>query len=167
MHGPDQPLLTCAPVLFAEDDASYAILAQYAWSKTGTNVPLKWVNDGKEAVQYLRGTAPATDPRLRRVPRMILTDFHLPCLSGLEVLSWVRHKQIFRNLPVVVLSGSGSKKEIEDAYALGASLYLEKPHGLAQTIEMMRSLDRYWLEKSDSTALRRHDKVLQKHTHSN
>ncbi len=68
---------------------------------------------------------------LRMLPReqidLILTDINMPDINGLELLSFIRNNQIYRDLPVVVISTEGSSKDIEKGLALGANDYLVKP----------------------------------------
>lgn len=126
------------PVLFVDDDELFALLVRQAWAKLATNVPLEWLNDGKVAVSYLDSLNP--------VPRMILTDLNMPGINGFELLTWARGQPAFKDLPIILLSGSATKEDVAEAYARGADFYLEKPRGLDELSEMLRSLDRFWLE---------------------
>jgi CheY-like chemotaxis protein len=147
------PATESAPVLLVDDDELYALLVRQAWSRLETNVPLEWFDNGKGAVTYLNATGPASKPGVKLLPRMIITDLNMPGLNGFELLCWVRRNPSISNMPVVLLSGSGSKQDVEEAYALGANLYVEKPRGLDETIEMLRQLDRFWLRQSMDSQL--------------
>jgi CheY-like chemotaxis protein len=149
----DNPATDGAPVLLVDDDELYALLVRQAWSRLETNVPLEWLDNGKRAVTYLDGTGPASKPGGKLLPRMILTDLNMPGLNGFELLCWVRRNPSIRNMPVILLSGSGSKQDVEEAYALGANLYVEKPRGLDETMEMLRQLDRFWLAQLTESQL--------------
>jgi two-component system chemotaxis response regulator CheY len=70
---------------------------------------------------------------LAAVDLMIL-DLNMPDMHGLEVLDFLRRHQVYRHIPVIVLTTRGDEASRADALAAGASLYLTKPfapHALA------------------------------------
>ncbi|MGO8701163.1 MAG: response regulator, partial [Limisphaerales bacterium] len=93
----------------------------------------------------LQETASKAEAEPGLIPRMILTDLNMPVLNGFGLLKWVRQNPPFIELPVIILSGCGSKRDMEDAYALGADLCLEKPSDLRENVEMLRALN-FWLK---------------------
>ncbi|MGO8700194.1 MAG: response regulator, partial [Limisphaerales bacterium] len=93
----------------------------------------------------LQETASKAEAEPGLIPRMILTDLNMPVLNGFGLLKWVRQNPPFIELPVIILSGCSSKRDMEAAYALGADLCLEKPSDLRENVEMLRALN-FWLE---------------------
>src|SRR6185312_7996185 len=73
------------------------------------------VGDGVEALEHLG----------RSFPRALLTDIRMPRMDGLQLLERVR--QQYGNLPVLVLTGQGSKEAVIECLRLRASDYIEKP----------------------------------------
>ncbi len=86
--------------------------------------------------------APNGFEALRMLPReqidLVLTDINMPDINGLELLSFIRNNPIYRDLPVVVISTEGSRKDIEKGLALGANHYLVKPFSPEQLLETVK-----------------------------
>lgn len=133
-------------VLVAEDDPSDAFLLQRAFSAAQIPVTLHFVRDGQEAIDYLQGEAGFADRANHPLPDLMLLDLKMPKLNGFDVLSWVRAKPGLRRLLVTVLTSSDQPVDINRAYDLGANSYLLKPHGSTDLIELVKRLQRYWLE---------------------
>ncbi|MGF1974695.1 MAG: response regulator [Nostoc sp. CmiSLP01] len=74
-----------------------------------------------------------------------MLDLKLPRYSGFEVLSWLRNESNFKQLPVVILTSSEQEVDIDLAYTLGANSYLVKPLDTNTLLEMVRSLDLFWV----------------------
>lgn len=86
--------------------------------------------------------APNGFEALRMLPReqvnLVLTDINMPDINGLELLSFIRNNPIYKDLPVVVISTEGSRKDIEKGLALGANHYLVKPFNPDQLLETVK-----------------------------
>jgi CheY-like chemotaxis protein len=95
------------------------------------------VQDGEEAVANL-GRATAS-------PALVLLDLKLPCRSGLEVLDWLRGQPRLKRCPVVVLTSSKEAPDVQAAYDLGANSYLIKPVEFQAFLDMVGTLNLYWL----------------------
>jgi CheY-like chemotaxis protein len=133
-------------VLVAEDDPSDVFLLQRAFSAAQIPATLHFVRDGQEAIDYLQGEAGFSDRSNHPLPDLMLLDLKMPKLNGFDVLSWVRTKPGLRRLLVTVLTSSDQPVDINRAYDLGANSYLLKPHGSSDLIELVKRLQRYWLE---------------------
>jgi two-component system chemotaxis response regulator CheY len=86
--------------------------------------------------------APNGFEALRMLPReqidLVLTDINMPDINGLELLSFIRNNQLYKDIPVVVISTEGSRKDIEKGLALGANEYLVKPFHPDQLLEIVK-----------------------------
>lgn len=86
--------------------------------------------------------APNGFEALRMLPReqvdLILTDINMPDINGLELLSFIRNNPIYKDVPVVVISTEGSRKDIEKGISLGANEYLVKPFQPEQLLEIVK-----------------------------
>ena len=86
--------------------------------------------------------APNGFEALRMLPReqvdLILTDINMPDINGLELLSFIRKNPIYKEVPVVVISTEGSRKDIEKGLSLGANEYLVKPFQPEQLLEIVK-----------------------------
>ena len=79
---------------------------------------------------------------LRMLPReqidLVLTDINMPDINGLELLSFIRSNPIYKEVPVVVISTEGSRKDIEKGLSLGANEYLVKPFQPEQLLDVVK-----------------------------
>lgn len=132
-------------VLLVEDDPNDIRLTQRAFRMAGLNVSLQIVQDGDSAVSYLNGEAEYQNRDRYPFPILALLDLKLPRRSGHEVLSWVRQQPQIKRLPIVVLTSSKELVDINQAYDLGANAYLTKPIGFAALLELIRTLNLFWL----------------------
>lgn len=68
---------------------------------------------------------------LRILPRekfdLIITDINMPDINGLELVSFVKKNDLYRNIPLIIISTEGSKNDIAKGLALGADEYIVKP----------------------------------------
>lgn len=135
-----------AAILLVEDNSDDAELIAYAFRKVGITNPLSRLADGDAAVEYLGGAGKYADRLHYPLPALILLDLKLPKRSGFEVLAFVRGQKATRHTTVVVLTSSNQQADIERAYDLGANSYLIKPVNRDKLIELVRSLDAYWLK---------------------
>jgi CheY-like chemotaxis protein len=133
-------------ILLVEDNPADVQITQRALRDSGVPVQLIVVRDGQEAIDYLlregvRGQEPSW-----RAPDLVLLDLNLPRLSGREVLERLRATTRFRAVPVVVLTTSSRPEDVRDMYAAGANTYIEKPQDFARFVEVLRTIQRYWLD---------------------
>lgn len=133
-------------ILLVEDNSDDADLIEYAFEKAGVANPLLAVADGDAAVDYIGGTGAYADRTRHPLPALILLDLKLPRRSGFEVLRFVRSQKATRHTPVVVLTSSNQHDDIQRAYEAGANSYLVKPVSRDALIEMVKSLDAYWIK---------------------
>lgn len=132
-------------ILLAEDDRNDVMLIERAFRKSRLPSPLTCVENGEQAVAYLKGEGQYADRAHHPLPLMLLLDLKLPRLSGHEVLAWVRAQPVLRRLPVVVLSSSRQPEDINRAYELGANSYLVKPVLFDEFAAVLQQLQIYWL----------------------
>lgn len=132
-------------ILLVEDDENDVLLIQRAFRKAKLLNPTQVVRDGDEAIAYLSGDPAFSGRAVSPLPTMILLDLKLPRLGGHEVLQWLRGQEDLKRIPVVVLTSSKESVDVNRAYDLGANSYLVKPVELNSLIEMVKSIDLYWL----------------------
>jgi CheY-like chemotaxis protein len=132
-------------ILLVEDDPNDIILIKRAFEKASITNPLPVVEDGEEAISYFAGKGPYSDRVKYPLPILLLLDLKLPRKSGHEVLEWLRRQPMLKRLPVVVLTSSQQDSDINRAYDLGANSYLVKPVTFDTLVEMMKTLNFYWL----------------------
>jgi chemotaxis family two-component system response regulator Rcp1 len=79
------------------------------------------------------------------LPDLVILDLNLPRMSGHEVLAAMRADEVFRRIPVAVLTTSSAEADVVRTYDLGANCFLTKPVGVEQFMAVVRSIDDFWL----------------------
>jgi CheY-like chemotaxis protein len=132
--------------LHIDDDENEIFFVAREFSKAPANVTVRHVMDGLEAIRYLKGEGGYRDRSQYPLPNVILLDLKMPGFDGFDFLEWIRSKADgnLRLTPVVVLSVSALREDVERAYALGANSYILKPLEWSEFAERMRMLGIYW-----------------------
>jgi CheY-like chemotaxis protein len=133
-------------ILLVEDNPADIKITQRALRESELSVELVVVRDGQEAVDYLLRQGVHANNAAWRIPELILLDLNLPRLTGREVLERIRGTPMFRSVPVVVLTTSRRREDVQEVYAAGANTYIEKPQDFPRFVEVLRTIHRYWLD---------------------
>lgn len=141
-------------ILLVEDDTNDVLLIQRAFRKAHVVNPLQVVGDGEQAITYLTGQPPYSDRERYPLPALVLLDLKLPRKSGLEVLAWLRQQPGLKRLRVVVLTSSKEAIDVNRAHELGANSYLVKPVEFDALLDMIKTIDLYWMILSERPELR-------------
>lgn len=139
-------MLTDQFILLAEDDPNDTLLIKRAFTKAGFGDLLKTVSNGKQAMEYLDGSAEYADRSRFPLPFLLLLDLKMPGTNGFEVLQWVRSQPELKRLLVVVLTSSNLQTDVDRAYELGANSYLVKPIEFNEMVNMIQRFEAYWTE---------------------
>ena len=131
-----------ARILMVEDNEGDVLLTRLALKDSKILVELDVVEDGVEAIDYLRHRGKhAGAPR----PDLILLDLNLPRMDGREVLAEVKSDPDLRRIPVVILTGSSAEEDLVRAYDLHANCYVVKPVGAEEFAKIVKSIPTFWL----------------------
>lgn len=129
-------------ILLVEDNPGDVRLAQEALKESKVRNRLFVVEDGVEAMAFLRQQGKYADtPR----PDLILLDLNLPRKSGREVLSEVKTDDSLKRIPVVVLTSSTAEEDVMKCYDHHANCYISKPLDFNQFMEVTKSIEEFWL----------------------
>jgi CheY-like chemotaxis protein len=140
-------------VLIAEDDPGDVFLLQRAFSTAQVPASLHFVRDGQEAIDYLEGDSAFSDRETYPLPDLMLLDLKMPRLNGFDVLSRLRQQPGLKRLLVTILTSSDEPQDINRAYDLGANSYLLKPHSSNELSELVKRVEKYWLEANQRPAI--------------
>jgi CheY-like chemotaxis protein len=133
-------------ILLVEDNPADIKITQRALKESGLEVELVVVRDGEEAVDYLLRRGPHASPTDWREPALVLLDLNLPRMTGREVLERIRGTPELRAVPVIVLTTSRRHEDVQQMYASGANTYIEKPQDFARFVQVLQSIQQYWLD---------------------
>jgi CheY-like chemotaxis protein len=132
-------------ILVVEDNPDDVMLLQRAFRKANLMNPLRVVQDGQAAIEYLEGKAPYNDRAEYPLPALVLLDLKLPKRTGHEVLDWLRGQPGLKRIPVAMLTSSRESPDVNRAYDLGANSYLTKPVDFDALLSMVKTLQLYWM----------------------
>jgi two-component system response regulator len=129
-------------VLLVEDSPGDVRLTREAFKDAKVHINLSVASDGAEAIAFLEHEGKYADaPR----PDLILLDLNLPKKDGREVLAEIKESPTLMSIPVVVLTTSASEADILRSYRLHANCYITKPVGLEGFLDVVKSIDSFWL----------------------
>jgi CheY-like chemotaxis protein len=127
-------------ILLVEDDEHDVYFFRRALKKAGLEVPLRLVNDGEQALQYLNGDGQYKDRAAHPLPDIIFLDLKLPYVSGMEVLERIRKQPALSKIDVIVLTSSPEERDRKRAFELGAKEYLVKPAAPKTLLQILDKL---------------------------
>ena len=115
-------------VLVMEDEDALATLVQYNLEKEGYKVVV--AADGEEGMLQID----------ERLPDLVLLDWMLPKLSGIEVCRRIRGRPETRNLPIIMLTARGEETDRVRGLDTGADDYMTKPFSMTELIARIRAV---------------------------
>jgi two-component system, chemotaxis family, response regulator Rcp1 len=129
-------------ILMVEDNPGDVRLTMEALKEGKVRNNLYTVDNGEEALAFLRRQG-----RFAQMPRpdLILLDLNLPKKTGQEVLAEIKEDPELRRIPVVILTVSEAEADIVKTYNLHANCYITKPVDLERFIEVVKSIEDFWL----------------------
>jgi chemotaxis family two-component system response regulator Rcp1 len=129
-------------ILLVEDNEGDARLAREAMRDSKIKNALHHARDGDEALDFLRRAGRFADAPH---PDLILLDLNLPGMSGQEVLAEIKADADLRRIPVVILTVSSDEADVLKAYDLHANCFITKPLDLTRFLEVVKSIEDFWL----------------------
>ena len=115
-------------ILVMEDEDALATLLQYNLEKEGYDVVV--AADGEEGLVQID----------ERQPDLVLLDWMLPKVSGIEVCRRIRGRPESRNLPIIMLTARGEESDRVRGLDTGADDYLTKPFSMTELIARIRAV---------------------------
>lgn len=135
-------------ILLVEDNEDDAFFMSQALKDAGITNPLKHLEDGQAAIDYLSGTGKFSDREKNPLPMVVFLDLKMPMKSGHDVLAWIRAQPQFEKLVVIVLTSSNEERDLKRAYELGANSYVVKPPTAKQLLELAEAFKLWWLRQN-------------------
>lgn len=129
-------------MLLVEDSPADVLITREALSQAKVRNHMHVAEDGVEAMAYLHRIEPYTHA-VR--PDLIVLDLNLPRKNGREVLAEIKGDPDLASIPVVVLTTSKADEDVVRAYNLHANCYVVKPLDFASFVDVVRSIEHFWL----------------------
>jgi len=134
-------------LLYIEDNEDFIDFVGIALKKVDHSINYDFVTDGLKAKELLENSAP--DSPYKKA-KLILLDYNLPGISGMQLLDKIRSETSMKHTPVVVFSSSDNPQDIKNAYHHGANAYVVKPIGMSKLRETIQTVCDFWLHKNQS-----------------
>ncbi len=129
-------------VLLVEDDPGDVLMTREAFEDYKVHNQLHVVNDGEQAMAFLRQEGEYVDlPR----PDLVLLDLNLPRMDGRQVLDAIKSDPELSSIPVVVLTTSEAEDDVLRSYSLHANAYVTKPVDFERFIDVVRQIDDFFV----------------------
>jgi CheY-like chemotaxis protein len=129
-------------ILLVEDNEGDILLISDALAESKIINTISVVRDGQLAIDFLNQKKPFEEATL---PNLILLDINLPKKNGQEVLKYIKESTKLRQIPVVMLTTSSSKKDISDAYKNYVSCFITKPLDIHEFLNVVTKIENFWI----------------------
>ncbi len=124
-------------IVMIEDDEGHARLIEKNIRRAGISNHIQHFMDGHAAIEFLMEHA---DGPALNGPALILLDLNLPDMSGTDILSRIKSDDRLKRTPVVVLTTTDDKVEVQRCYDLGCNVYITKPVNYESFAQAIRQL---------------------------
>jgi CheY-like chemotaxis protein len=131
-------------IVMIEDDEGHARLIEKNIRRAGVNNQIVPFSAGGPAVDYLL-KAGDNDTGLHGGAYLVLLDLNLPDMQGTEILRRVKQHPGLRRMPVVVLTTTDDRQEIQRCYDLGCNVYITKPVNYENFAQAIRQLGLFFM----------------------
>jgi CheY-like chemotaxis protein len=124
-------------IIMIEDDDGHARLIERNIRRAGISNTIHHFTDGTSALEFIFNGA---DGPILNGPAMVLLDLNLPDMSGTDILTRIKSVDKLKRTPVVVLTTTDDKVEIQRCYDLGCNVYITKPVNYEAFADAIRQL---------------------------
>jgi CheY-like chemotaxis protein len=125
-------------ILLVDDSRDDTFFIRNALEKAGMGKMCTVVENGEEAIKYLRGDEPYSERATYPFPTVVLSDLNMPRMNGFELLQWVRRHPDCAVIPTVLFSNSAIEGDVKRAYQMGANAYMMKPATTKEMEDLLR-----------------------------
>jgi len=132
-------------ILLIEDNINDIELTFRAIQRLDAHFDIIVCRDGQEALDFLFATGKYADRDRDELPQLILLDINLPKVNGHDVLKAIRQNSDSACIPVVMLTTSDEKNDVEKGYRQGINSYVQKPVNYEDFCATISEISRYWL----------------------
>ena len=130
-------------ILMADDDEEDCVLTAKAFRKSRFGNDLRFVHNGEELLDYLRGEGSYAESG-NSLPGLILLDLNMPRMDGREALQEIKGDPRLRHIPIIVLTSSKAEQDVVSTYDLGVNSYISKPVTFEGLVHVVENLGNYW-----------------------
>lgn len=137
-------------ILVVEDNPDHRELTVLALREYCDPARIATAADGVEALDFLFGRGIHDGRDTRKQPRLVILDMKLTRLHGLEVLRSMRASPLTQSVPVVILSSSTERPELDSCYEAGANSVVRKSLDYEELRRKMRQVYDFWVTVNEA-----------------
>jgi two-component system response regulator len=137
-------------ILVVEDNPDHRELTVLALRECCEPARIGTAADGQEALDFLFGQGAHAGRDTRKQPRLVILDMKLTRLHGLDVLKAMRANPLTQSVPVVMLSSSTEKPELDSCYEAGANSVVRKSLDFEELRRKMRQVYDFWVTVNEA-----------------
>jgi CheY-like chemotaxis protein len=126
-------------IVMVEDDDGHARLIERNIRRSGVNNEIVPFTAGQPALDYFVG-GPGKCGLQKGQGYLVLLDLNLPDMSGVEILRKLKETKETERIPIVILTTTDDKTEIQRCYDLGCNVYVTKPVNYEKFADAIRQL---------------------------
>lgn len=130
-------------ILLVEDNPVDVMITKEAFSAGKVATRLSVVNDGVEAMEFLRREGEYANAAR---PDLILLDLNLPRKDGRELLAEIKQDRYLKRIPVIILTTSQDEQDICNSYDLHANCFVTKPATLNDFVAVVKEIEGFWFQ---------------------
>ena len=131
-------------ILVVDDDPEDSSLLNEAFVESQIAVALHFVENGEQAMEYLKQCSNFDGVVKPPRPQLILLDLNMPRKDGRDVLAEIKGDASLRQIPVVIFSTSTAPEDVSKSYQLGVNSYISKPFTFEGLMKVVHAIDNYW-----------------------
>lgn len=142
--------MTDIAILVVDDNPDHRELTVLALRECCDPARIATAPDGVEALDYLFGRGTHDGRDTRKQPRLVILDVRMARLHGLDVLKAMRASPVTQSVPVVMLSSSTEKPELDSCYEAGANSVVRKSLDFEELRRKMRQVYDFWVTVNEA-----------------
>lgn len=132
-----------AHILLVEDNEGDILLTLEAFEECKVKTSISIAKNGQEALDFLFKRGAFTGAKK---PDLILLDINIPIYNGHEVLKQIKADPSLKKIPVIMLTTSSQKKDIDSAYENHCNSYVKKPLNMDDFLAAILKIEEFWLQ---------------------
>ena len=132
-----------AHILLVEDNEGDVLLTLEAFEECKLKTEVSVARNGQEALDFIFKRGAFTEAK---TPDLILLDINMPLFNGHEVLQQVKADSKLKKIPVIMLTTSSSKRDIDLAYENNCNSFVEKPLNIKDFLDAIFKIEQFWLQ---------------------
>ncbi|MCU0350343.1 MAG: response regulator [Flavobacterium sp.] len=135
-------------ILHVEDNEGDVLLVKEAFENSVIVKEINNVYDGEKAIWFLNKLI---EEGGKSLPNLIILDINLPKINGIEVLAYIKKHEVLKQIPVVILSTSSSKTDIDLSHSNLANYFITKPDNVDDFLKAATLIEDFWLQNAQNS----------------